>query len=419
MTASAKDASAALEELLGTLRDNGTISQGQHDQLIRGLQDEGEVTETGKEAESEATEKVQEIATSGRVTMELGGELMIDSAFYDEDKSELGDGTEIRRARLKAEGKLFDWTYELGLGFAGGDVEIKDAYFGYEEWPSTSLMIGQFKEPFSLEELTSAKYITFMERALPVAFAPGRKIGIGAHKYWDTLTVAGGLFGESFDDDVDDEGDEGWGVAGRLTYSPIHRKTRAVHFGAATEYREPNDDDETRFDTKPESNVTNVKYANTGKIKEVDSTAKYGLEAAGVWGPFSGQAEYLFTDISRHSGARDVNLDGWYAYGSWFLTGESRNYRYRKGTFGRVKPLHRYGAWELAARYSMIDLTDGLVTGGEEQNITLGLNWYINPYLRVMANYIMIDNDENADDDGDVAVDDQPDAFQLRLQGNF
>ena len=433
LTSSAKDASAALEELLGTLRDNGTITQGQHDQLIRGLGDEEEVAEkktevvktdrevaaTESEDELQAAGQAENVSSSDHLSLELGGELMIDSAFYNDDKNELGNGTEIRRARLKAEGKIYDWEYELGVGFAGGDADIKDAYLGYEGWSSTSLMVGQFKEPFSLEELTSAKYITFMERALPIAFAPGRNIGIGVHKYWDTMTVAGGLFGESFNDDVDDEGDEGWGVAGRFTYSPIHQNTRAVHFGAATEYRKSNDDDETKYETKPESNVTDVRFANTGKIEDVESSAKYGLEAAGIWGPFSGQAEYLFTDVSRHSGARDLNLDGWYAYGSWFLTGESRNYRFRKGSFGRVKPLHRYGAWEMAARYSMIDLTDGLVTGGKEQNITLGLNWYINPYMRVMANYIMINNDVNADDDGDVIGNDDPGAFQLRLQGEF
>lgn len=432
-TVSAKDASAALEELLGTLRDNGTITSDQHDQLIRAMDDgagdaepEGEAVAT--ESKGDATDSEAEVKTAAqtkdkpaqdRVTLQLGGELMIDSAFYDEDKNELGDGTEIRRARLKAEGKLFDWNYEMGLGFAGGDVEIKDAYFGYDKWSSTSLTIGQYKEPFSLEELTSAKYITFMERALPVAFAPGRNIGIGMHKYWDTLTLAGGLFGESFDDDVDDEGDEGWGATGRLTYSPLHKNTRAVHLGAAASYRKSNDDDETRYDTKPESNVTDVKYANTGKIEDVDSTTKYGLEAAAVWGPFSGQAEYLFTDISRNSGASDLDLDGWYAYGSWFLTGESRSYKYKKGSFGRIKPRHRYGALELAARYSMIDLTDMPVTGGEEKNITLGLNWYLNPNLRVMANYVFIDNDKNADDDGDVIGNDDPGALQLRLQGEF
>ena len=439
LTVSAGGTSSVLEELLGTLRDNGSITQIQYDQLMRAMEAErGTETDSGvaetdsgvAEKDSEVVEieskaglqtagRVEKTSTSGPLTIELGGELAIDSAFYDEDKNDLGDGTEIRRARLKVEGKIFDWMYELGVDFSDGDADIKDAYIGYEGWSSTTLKIGQFKEPFSLEELTSSKYTTFMERALPTTFSPGRNIGIGAHKYWDNLTLAGGLFGESFDTDVDKEGNEGWGVASRLTYSPIHRKTRAMHFGTAAEYRKTNDDHEVRYDTNPESNVTGVKFANTGKIKNVDNTTKYGIEAAGVWGPFSGQSEYIFTDVDRNSGARDLNLDGWYAYGSWFLTGESRSYKYKKGSFSRIKPRHHYGAWELAARYSMIDLTDGPITGGEEENITLGLNWYVNPYVRVMANYIMIDNDREADDDGDVAGNDNPDVLQLRIQGEF
>jgi len=419
LPASAEDA-AALEELFDVLRVNGTITQGQYDRLIRALDGEAEVAEAPKEIKVE-TEGGLEVSTyDGAFSFELGGRLMIDAAVYDEDKVKLGDGTELRRARLEAEGRLFhDWIYELGVDFSGGDADVKDAYIGYEGWWPASIKAGQFKEPFSLEELTSSKYITFMERALPNEFAPGRNIGIGAHRYWDSFTAAGGVFGEAFDDDPDDEGDEGWGVVGRLTFAPIHMDTRAVHLGGAAEYRKPDDDDDVRFRTRPESHVTSVRYANTGKIQEVDNTVKYGLEAAGVWGPFSVQGEYIYTDVNRHSGFEDVNFDGWYGFVSWFPTGESRNYKAKKGAFGRVKPRHRYGAWELAARYSTIDLNDDPVTGGEEKNVTLGLNWYINPNVRAMANYVIIDNDDDADDDGDVEGNDDPKAFQVRLQAHF
>lgn len=411
---------AALKELFNVLRENRTITEEQHNRLIQALDDDVEVAEKSVEADRKEVEQSPEVAATDRFSMKLGGELMVDSAFYNKDKNDLGDGTEFRRARLKAEGEMFrDWVYELGVDFADGSTEIKDAYIGYDGWSSANIKMGQFKVPFSLDELTSSKYSTFMERALPVAFAPGRNIGIGLHSSWDDLTVAGGLFGEAYDSDTDKEGDEGWGVAGRLTYAPVHKKTRVLHFGAASEYRKTNDDDEVRFLTRPESHVTNVRYANTGKIEDATSTTKYGLETAGVWGPISGQAEYIYTDVNRNSGSEDVNFDGWYAYASWFLTGESRNYKAKNGTFGRVKPQHRFGAWELAGRYSTIDLNDGMVAGGEEDNITIGLNWHINPRIRVMANYIMVDNDDDADDNGDVEGNDDPDILQLRLQGDF
>ena len=101
------------------------------------------------------------------------------------------------------------------------------------------------------------------------------------------------------------------------------------------------------------------------------------------------------------------------------MTGESRSYKVKKGAFGKVKPRGKYGAVELAVRYSMLDLTDEPVTGGEESNLTIGVNWYINPNIRLMANYVRVDNDKNADDDGNVAGGDDPQIFQLRMQIHF
>ena len=82
-------------------------------------------------------------------------------------------------------------------------------------------------------------------------------------------------------------------------------------------------------------------------------------------------------------------------------------------------PRRKLGALELAARYSTVDLTDGWITGGEEDIITVGLNWYANPRVRIMANYLMIDNDKNANDAGTVLGNDNPNAFQMRVQGQF
>ena len=353
--------------------------------------------------------------SDGAFSFRLGGKLAIDAAVYDEDKNKLGDGTELRRARLEAKGKL----YHDCIDFARGEVDVRNAYIGYKGWSPADLRFGQFQVPFSLEELTSSNSITFMERGLPNLFVPGYKIGIGARRHWNDMTIAGGLFGEDFRQDTDDEGDEGWGIAGRLTYAPIAEDERALHFGVAAELRKADQEKEIRFRTRPESHITDVRYVDTGRIEDVDQTVKYGLEAALVAGPFSLQSEYIATDVDRIGGSQSLGFHGWYGYGSWFLTGESRNYKPRSGAFGRVTPRNRYGAWELAARYSLVDLTDKTVTGGEENNLTLGLNWYINRNLRAMANYVFIDNDLLADANGERLGDDDPRAFQVRLQASF
>ena len=111
----------------------------------------------------------------------------------------------------------------------------------------------------------------------------------------------------------------------------------------------------------------------------------------------------------------DPDFWGAYVQASYFLTGEHRPYKTSNGTFDKVKPLKNYGkeggpgAWELAARYSYLNLNDAGVDGGRLRDLTLGLNWYLNPNLRIMWNYIFAD----PSDGGDV------DVFQMRFQLAF
>ena len=420
--------SAVLIEMFDMLLENGMVNERQHGRLIQALNEDEEISNESKQPNTQVINNVK-VKTKGGLevssdddafSFELGGRLMMDTVFYNEDLNKLGDGTELRRARLEVNGKLYhDWLYELGIDFADGDADIKDAYIAYKGWSPLRLKLGHFKEPFSLEEQTSSKYITFMERALPTVFSPGRNIGVGAYQYWDHITIAGGLFGEDFNDDASNEGNEGWGGVIRLTYAPIYDNNRVIHLGFASEYRQPDDDRTISFDERPESHITDTKFVNTGDIVNVNDTVKYGLEAASVWGPFSLQGEYFYTDVNRRGGLDDLGFNGWYGYGSWFLTGESRNYKFEKGGFGKIKPQSRYGAWELAFRYSTLDLNDGSITGGQQDNMTFGLNWYINSQIRAMANYIVVNNDANATDDGGVLGNDDPDIFQMRLQAHF
>ena len=349
----------------------------------------------------------------------LGGRLMLDAAFYSEDLNSLGNGTELRRARLEAEGVIHkDWGYELALDFAGGETDVKDAYIEYRKLKSSKLLVGQFKAYFGLEELTSSKYITFMERALVTELAPGRNMGIGYHTYRNSWTYAIAIFGEEYSDDVDNEGDEGDGIATRFTYAPLHNATQSLHLGIALAHRRLNSAKEIELDIRPESHITDVKYLNTGDIGNTDAVTQAGLEVAWVNGPFSVQTEWQQTKLDRASGLSSPTFDGWYAYASWFVTGESRNYRPKKGAFGKIKP-HRDSAVELALRFSNLNLNDSGITGGEQNNTTLGLNWYFNPQIRLMFNYLWIDNDEFADDNGDVLGSDEPNVLQMRLQLHF
>ena len=76
------------------------------------------------------------------------------------------------------------------------------------------------------------------------------------------------------------------------------------------------------------------------------------------------------------------------------------------------------GAWELALRWSWLDLNDEDVRGGEETNYTLGVNWYLNPNYRLMFNYIYTDvEDRGGVEDG--FQDGSANIFAMRFQVDF
>ncbi len=366
----------------------------------------------------------------------LGGRIMHDLALHDEDKNPLGNGTTLRRARLEVDGSLQkDWYFSFSTEITGDDndthdVILRDALIRYNGFQSFKITTGQYKLPFGFEQQISTKHTTFMERGLINVFAPGRLIGLAAKTVGKTWTGAVGTAGQPVDSDVPDEGDEGWGLITRWTFAPFYSETQALHLGVAALHRHTNDKGVVRFSTRPESYVTDVKYLDTGPINNVENFNRYGFEAATVFGPFSLQGEYMLLDFDREDqspgDSPDIKIGGWYVYASWFITGESRPYNQKAGNFGGIKPKRKSGAWEVAVRYSTLDLNDGDITGGEEKNITVGINWYINPQVRLMANYVIVDNDEFANANGLVHAngtvvkgDDDPRIFQTRVQLEF
>ena len=408
-------------ELLEMLKNNGTLTEEQYKTLMEHQTNGCLDCQDDASDISLKTEGGIEVATfDGRFSFSVGGRLMLDTAFYDDNETDLGDGTELRRARIELSGTVMnDWEYAFDVEFGDGDADIKDAYIKLCRFWPTEIKIGNYKEPFSLENLTSSNDITFMERSLIDELSPGRSIGISADTSGKTWTGAIGFFGQEYNDDVDDEGDEGWGAAGRFTFAPIAEEKRAVHMGVAGNYRKVDDEGEIKFNPRPESNITDIEFADTDDIEDVDNVTSYGLECAGVFGPLSIQGEYVQARVNRDHGLQDYEFYGYYIYGSWMLTGESRNYERSSGKFNKLKPKTSNGAIEIALRYSAIDLTDKDVTGGKETHTTLGANWYINSYVRVMANYIWVLNDKDADADGDAMGHDDPKIFQTRVQIAF
>ncbi len=336
----------------------------------------------------------------------FGGRLQLDYTFFDNDKFDFDDGGETRRGRLFARGSLAeDWQFKVQYDFAPNDPELKDGYVQYTGLQNSRVWIGNFKQPSSLEQLTSANNLTFTERALSNSLVEGRRIGVGFQKWSEQTTWMVSVYGDEANGLV-----EGNGVAGRFVYHPQLGDGQVLHLGLSAAWNEV-DGDSIRLRARPETHQDPHRIVNTGTITDVDNTTRIGLEAAYVNSRFSAQAELVEFDISRRS-TSDLSFSGYYAYASYFLTDDRRVYRNNDGTFDKVSPSSTAGAWEIALRFSNLDLNHTGVPGGEADLITFGLNYYATSNLRFTANYVVADTDSNAGDD-------DPGAFQLRMQITF
>ena len=357
-------------------------------------------------------------SANGDFMYKMDARLYLDAALYseDEDVLDLHSGSEIRRMRFAIKATLWkNFIAEIDFDFAKNEVDIKDAYLGYRT-SNTMFKVGNFRSPFSLEEVTTSRYISFIERGLPNAFPTGRLLGLAGYKWGRNWQIAAGIFGQepgdTDEDALDDEeelekSDEGYTVAGRFTIAPYLKEKNVVHVGASFAYKTTNAfTEKMRFRGYDESKTSKVRFLSTGKQKDVDHATLLGLETVFQFGPFHFQAEYIKANVARlpnEKGRVDYSLSGGYAFVSFFLTGESMPYYADQGEFGRIFPKSKKGAIELLARYSWIDLNDldADVEGGEGKNFTLGLSWYLNPNYKIMFNYTSVDHDEYADVNGD------------------
>ena len=348
--------------------------------------------------------------------LDIGGRLQLDFGAIDDDTTSMDDNFEIRRARLSLAARVYDdWRVKVALDAAPDkDERLRSLWAGYYGFKRTRIRAGIISSKLGLDGATSSNDITFMERSLAYVQSTSSLTGgeVATHgKFWSARL--GGFF-ESFDDEARDKHRaEGPLVTGRLTLVPYREDDRILHFGVSAFYRDVTGDNRYRLRTRPESQIA-ARILNTGRLTDVDDAVAFGFEGAFVWGPFSVQGEYLRTELSRGGGFSDASFDGGYAQGSWFLTGESRPYSVRRGGFTRIDPEHAWGAVELALRWSTVDLIDAGVTGGESDDFTVGLNWYLNHYSRLMFNYVNVD----ARRSGDLASDD-PHLFQFRFQLAF
>ena len=357
---------------------------------------------------------------------------------------ELNSGMNIRRARMGMEGtfyKIWDYKFEFDFSRGNGSVAsgITDAFVRLNHTNALSFKIGSFKEPFSLEEAASNRYLTFIERHMSVnSFVDNPntyKTGIGVNyavPRWQTgiafqtEPVGGWSFASSSANSNvstlsngnqnrnNGSGDMGWQGLARVTGRVwMEGDTKWLHIGASggrthvnTQYAADGSvaNGGMQFFTFPGTNVDRSNILFTGNLSnggltsstrhEISSYDRMGTEAQFVYGPASLQGEYLRTNINGVGYNNGEHLTGAYVFGSLFLTGESKTYHVRNGAANRIRPITPFqwngpgwGAWELAAGWDYIDMSSGAVKGGQADMLRLGVNWYPHAMVKWQTNF--------------------------------
>ena len=388
----------------------------------------------------------------GNIKLKIGGRAQFDGWVYSDDDyeartgRELNDGVEFRRLRLYNAGQIGKHVkFKAQIDFAanpGDAFSLKDVYIDLVNLGDCfgcgfpSIRFGHSFAPYSLEAQTSSKYITFMERSVATnMFSPSRLSGVTLHESWmgDHLNVAFGAYVEGTGNGEDGSWEsDGWSLAARIAYAPwwdCDCKCNRWQIGASAWSRQ--DLTTLRYRQRAPTHVTGYRPVDTrtGTTAAGDFAAEsalhYGVDTIFTYGPWSVQAEYFGAAVDAPASG-DPTFSGWYAYVSYWLTGECRPLSH--STPGRVSPCCDWldedccckGGWELAARVDSVDMTDGAINGGEMMTYTLGVNWHLNPNTRIMWNVLLadVDSGKNAANQT-ILVNESFIAFGMRVAVNW
>jgi phosphate-selective porin OprO/OprP len=360
------------------------------------------------------------------------GLVQADYNWFDNDVANLNgsafDGTDsdsqIRRSELVLKGKgpgMWGWV----VGYDATAKKFLDTNVSYKFSGFTTLTVGQFKQPNSLEELSSTKNNDFISKSMSDNMqAVARRLGVSLSTGADNWTLTGSIFGRELTRNLN----EGNGYGARFTFAPVNENGNLLHLGLSwVDYNAelpnvgPNSDNSAQFRVRPDADLSGKRLIDTGVLADADRIRTIGAEGAWVHGPFKLQSEYMRSNISR-SAHSDFSGDSWYVYGVWNLTGET--WGYKNGVLTTPLPNEpASGMWQLGVRYDRADLNDGSVVGGvvngvlggKENNLTLGVNYYWHSNFKFALNYVKVSSEKYSSSAG-AFVQDDPSIVEFRGQ---
>lgn len=338
----------------------------------------------------------------GDYEVSLEGLFQADGNWFDNDVVDLnGPGTgsgangddsefELRRAEviLKGKGVSFDWV----IGYDAKADKFLDTNLKWK-LGSSYLIAGQYKQANSLEELSSTRFNDFISKAMVTnLFGIARRTAIGYGRDEPNWGYQINAFGRELTRNLA----HGRGYGARAYYAPIMDGGHILHFGlSANQY--DTDNDNARLRVRPDADLALNRLIDTGTFVNAEDQTTLGAEAMWINGPFKLSGEYMRSTIDRYQTARasqpgrDFTGDSWYAAGVWNISGET--WTYKSGVPVTMLPDDpAKGMWQLGLRYDRSDLNDGLVTGGKEDNWTVGVNWYWRSNFKFALNWVKVDS---------------------------
>jgi phosphate-selective porin OprO/OprP len=389
----------------------------------------------------------------------LGGRFQFDSYYIGVPKrmvdffgsGTLDDDMFFRRIRIEFDGKAYEnieWNFEVDLERNTLFEKLSNGQASNGNYPPTrfdelwvgltnipflgNARIGHVRPPQGLECYTSSRNLMFLERTSGFeAFCQEFDPGVWFFNTNESQRLSWAATVHRIDG-VSKAGESGKGdyaVTGRIAGLPIYENEGRclVHLGGSYQIHSDSfntsvKDRTVAFAAPPDwrSGFFTPNMVSTGTIIS-DHVDQFGLEALLIWGPFSVQSEYfgvhaadagfpIAAGTAKQIG--NANFNSWYVAASYFLTGENRRYDKRLGRIDRLVPNENFffvrgddgdfhrgkGAWEICARWDYIDLSDNDIKGGNMNNYTVGLNWYLNPNMKFQWNWTF--TERNVDKDG-------------------
>jgi phosphate-selective porin OprO and OprP len=424
-----------MEDLVEKLREKGVLSEEEYQEMRTDVRAEKRKAALERAVEEEHAAKKKESAATeltGRFkegftwesgdkqnSISVSGRVHADFRSFSEDSTNANsaDTFDVRRAYLGISGKLYgDWGYTVNADFGSLGADLDVAHVDYNGLP-VKIRAGQFKMPFSLEELTSSRFLDFQERGFANALVPGKERGLMFHGevvkglvYAVAASNGAGKNANETNAVVDDKD-----LIGRVAVNFAEftgSKDAVMHLGGAFTTGTIPVAAAPSGRTEGRGLTFFTPAAFTGAETDRERT---GAELALAWNQIKLQSEWInanYSGTSAGGDSYDRDISSYYAGISWLITGEKYADSYKGGTFGAIKPNRAFrkggegwGAWEVGVRYSVWDAGDfattnaagtGLPTAGttsEAEAITVGLKWIPNTNTRVYLNYVQTDFD--------------------------